>query len=760
MTLSTFGAAALVAIASVLIGRALDLMGIRCGSAGPAVGLSVQIIVAGIAIKLPGGSDTGAIVIALIVLSALAIVVARERRRSIREVGPLMAALLAGFGSAIPFIANGRIGLLGVGLDNDTSSHLLWAAELVSPGTVARYGGSNGYPMGPHSFVDTLTSGLGIRADLSFTVLLIAGVLVTAIVAARALRDAPIVVQAVGGALASLLYLVAAYYAEGAFKEQLLALFLLAAVVGLEEARSNWSRGVDRRWSLLCPIAVLVAAAVYVYSYPGISWFVLTAVVWLGAEVAVRREAKLWKLRARRAVRPVGVAAIVFVLLVLPMLSQTLRFEREVGASPAATGAIAASNLGNLAHPLSAYEALGVWNSADFRFAPGGSLHVVLSLLALGALLLGLGSSLSRRQLVVPSAIAACAILYAFADHGQSPYVAAKALVIAGPLVAVTQLRGLAIAATGRRSAAWRLASITGTLALVIFASYSSFQALRNEPVWPNEPTAELLSLARLTRGQTVMFLGNSDYAAWLFHDSAMSTTSPTSASAGRIFANPGKPFALGESADVDNLETASLIAYRWLVTSNTSDMSQPPVGFHLVRRLQMYDLWRRTGPVTARESVDTPGTPGAMIACHTRAGRLFSRQHGVAAVMVAPVRSTLAPLRPGQSEHVAMPLATGTWQLSLQYTSAVPIAITAGGRSWRMSPYLDRLGPVFAVGSVSATSGTPVLVRLTASRPSLLTGASLGADATYLVATRDSYQRLMVPLARTCGRYVDWYRH
>ena len=169
--------------------------------------------------------------------------------------------------------------------------------------------------------------------------------------------------------LAALLYLPAAYYAEGAFKEPLLGLFLLAVVLHLEGVRRDWGAGVVDRARSLLPLAVLTAGAIYVYSYVALAWLGLTWAFWIGAEVVTHPE---WRHDLRARVRdlavPVGIAIVMLLVLLAPSAGRIVSFLGTIGVSPSGTGAIATSNFGNLAHSLSAYEALGIWNSSDFRF--------------------------------------------------------------------------------------------------------------------------------------------------------------------------------------------------------------------------------------------------------------------------------------------------------------------------------------------------------------------------------------------------------
>ncbi len=74
------------------------------------------------------------------------------------------------------------------------------------------------------------------------------------------------------------------------------------------------------------------------------------------------------------------------------------------------------------------------------------------------------------------------------------------------------------------------------------------------------------------------------------------------------------------------------------------------------------------------------------------------------------------------------------------------------------MPAYLDRPGPVFAMGSLTS-DGTPTTLSVHAVRPSFLSGSNLVAFLSTVYATRSPETRTLIPLNRACGRYVDWYQ-
>jgi hypothetical protein len=770
VTFAVFGSAALLVAGAVLVGAGLGALGLRCRAAAPAVGLALLIVLADVAIELPGRAVTAAVVVLVLIVGAAILVAVRRRREGLAMlrslVVPATAGILAAVGASIPFLANGTVGLPGVSFNNDTSVHLLFAEMLRSPAVAARYGGlPNSYPLGPHSLADALSTGVGLRLDLAFTALLIATLIITAVVASAALREHSGWKRVVTGVLASLFYLVAAYYAEGAFKEPLVGLFLLGFVLQLGEVRGEWAAApAAGRAAALVPLAVLSAGAIYVYSYTALAWLGLTVVIWLAAEaiwgaISIRGRRRSRRLDPRAVIAPVAAAGGALLLLLAPSAGRILTFAGSIGLSAAGTGAIPASNLGNLPSPLSPYEALGIWNSPEFRVVPVNVFQAgELSAFALAVLVFGLIVAISRRQFVLPAAVAACALVYWYSEGSQSPYVTAKALVIAGPVVAVTGMRGLLVASHGTQPGWTRPVRVVLGVAFVALALYSSFRALRTEPVWPSESTSELTSLAKLTRGQTVLFLGNSDYGAWMFSGSDMSALASNMTSMGRASVRLNKPFVYGLPTDFDSVDPSTINRFRWVVTSNTTYASETPRGFVLVRQLPMYELWERVGVVQTRRVLEASGAPGAVLDCHDRLAKALTRRRGVAAVMAAPVTTALVPIAAGKGQTVSLKLPAGRWDLSLQYMSPMPVQVSAGGKQWRMPAYTDRPGPYFAVGTV-VSQGRPVPVTIRALKPSWLTGDTIAAITSGLAAVPSPWTRTVVPLSAACGRYVDWYQ-
>lgn len=420
--------AAVICLASLSLGGGvLALCGAeRWSWLAPPVGLAVAILIAVPALHVPGRSATTAAVGAVLVLAGVVLWIrVPAHRPPLRE---LAAGLPVAVLVLVPFAASGRAGTLGVSFDNDMSSHLL-LAEAYRSSAVARVTPLlPEYPLGPHALTASLAQGMGIRVDLAFAGLMAAVPILLAWTAIAAVRGARWLEQALVGTVVGIPFLIAAYYGQGSFKELMEALFVLACALVLAgfQPQLGW-----RRW---IPFALLCAGAVSVYSLQGLVWPAALMALWLvGRALATGWVSGLrssWH-ELRREVVPALIGLGVLVVVLVPQLPRIEKF-----VSKGATFVIAQSNLGNLVGPLSGWEVFGVWNNPDYELGPlspfraGMWTAFVLALVVVGGIAL-----IRRGRWMLPLAAGAAVLVWVYANHAQSPYVAAKALVIASPLV-------------------------------------------------------------------------------------------------------------------------------------------------------------------------------------------------------------------------------------------------------------------------------------------------------------------------------------
>ena len=503
----------MICASSLAIGQAaIGLCGGRRWSwLSPAVGLALLCAICWGTVRLPGGGAVSALVVLVITASSVACCVAflpqggeegdTSAGQALRTGWPVaLGALLA---ASLPFAVEGHFGILGTSFNPDMSQHLL-AADRLAEGQSSQLL-NQGYPLGPHSIVVALNKGLDVGLVQGFSGLTIAVAILASLTALAAFRDLPAIPRTAGALLVALAYVVASYFAQGAFKETIQALFLLAFVLALRESQRDWANLPLR----LVPAALIAAGSVYTYSFPSLVWLGPAAVLFLilsaagGTVGGTMSEEALATGRhggspavTGPAARALGLAAVVFLVLTLPELPRMLDFHSFETFDPNGPG------LGNLFGQVSPFEALGIWPSGDFRLAPGDGAvpaagYYLGVTFGLALFLYGLVGLWRRREIAILAGVGAAALAYAAARVGGTPYTAAKAIEIASPLVALTILLPL-LTLAGRESepmvdkvAPQRLALAVAAV-FVAAAGLCSLLALANAPVGPTSYSSKL----------------------------------------------------------------------------------------------------------------------------------------------------------------------------------------------------------------------------------------------------------------------------
>jgi hypothetical protein len=767
---ATLISTALICAGSLLVGQAVCRLAgyTRFTWIAPAVGLSVLILVASTALHLPGRSATTA-ALCLLLAVAGAVLLVRDRR-----LRPSLGAVLIGLptllAALIPFAANGRFGVLGWSFDNDMASHLLWADAYRSQAIAAINPLPPGYPLGPHALVASVAQGLGIGVDDAFTGFQISVLVLIAWSTLAVLGRVAWWGRVIVATLTATVYMVASYYGEGAFKETTEALLVLAFALGLRELL------LARRWAPLSfiPLALILAGSVATYSYTGLIWPAAT----LGLLLAV------WALRAglgwratRRRVRelvaggprrllPLALALVVCVVVLIPELPRLVHFFEQTNTG-GVFNAIPKNELGNLPHKLSPWQVFGIWLSPDFRFVTLNQLHQGLwSAVSVAAGLFGLVWWVARRDVVLPAAVVASFVVYAVADRSQSPYVVAKALVIISPLLVLLAGRALLDRDTPPPlGGEMRLLSI-GLAALLFFGlGKSSYEALRFAVVGSKTHQHELAAFRPLLKGKRVLNLGYDDFVYWELNDARIEQpnggTGPTRTPSLSVPVElrPEKKSQLGYSFDLDSLEPASYDEFEYVLASRDGRLSSPPSNLVLVAHTHDYDLFHRVGPTPRRRILAEGHDPGAVLDCHTPAGRRIASLGGLAATREAPILLPLPVLAPGARFAWVENLPAGRWQLTLPYVSPQPLTLGVLGHRFGLPATLDRLddpGTGWPAGEIVLPKAAAVSFTLSVDS-ALILGLNQPVYPVELAATRAGGDRL-VPLRKACGAYVDWY--
>ncbi len=803
--IGTYASAALICAASLLVGRALlSLAGRRSWSwLEPGVGLAALLSVTGLLARAPGHGTSVSLGVAVLLIAA-ALIVRRlpyEASGALRTGLPVALVILIVL--AIPFAVSGRWGLLGVGFNNDLGLHLAWAEWLRSGFGPAP---DTGYPLGPHGLAVATAALPGIGLGRAFVGEIVAIGVLTGLAALGALRELAAGRRVLAAVLVALPYLAASYFAQAAFKETAEALFVLTFALYLTtidrpsgDARSHMpSPDTQQRapravsgvgtWLRALPPLALAGGIFFSYSFAGIAWPVAILVLWSLTQPAVRQA-----LRPRALLRLLLRPATLLTIVVLAGLAAVLTIVGPFGFASGFNKVAGSNTYG----PVSPLEALGVWPAANYRLdaAGGAPLAGVAGAISVLAVLVGCVWWVRRRELTMPVALAACALLYLASLPFSGDYSRAKALMIAAPLAMLVAIRPLLSELRLRAPTATRLggsgssdggfaalARLGWALLAVAFvggAIYSSLLVLRDAPVAPAGHGSELKAFLPIVHGKPVLYAGQDRYAAYELlgadtHVPLVEFPDPG------VSSNPEKPFDTGDAyspIDFDSFSHGTLERFEYVITGRAAWNSQAPRNFKRIAATPSYVLWKRTGPTPQDRHVLLEGTEaGAHAGCAAPEIRILLANRGRAALfpdaVIGPKSSwdEGSVLGTDRSTAQTLRLPSGAWNLSIQYFSPFDLTLSAPGFETPLKAALDgqrpntislgNNGQFWPAGRVRSTGGKVEFTLATAAASGLqsLSGYDGKAYLGELVAVPAGPRRI-VPLSQACDGWIDWYR-
>jgi hypothetical protein len=375
--------------------------------------------------------------------------------------------------------------------------------------------------------------------------------------------------------------LLVGYVLWGGIKEieaaSLIALSAALVPAGLDQRRGAAS---------VVPLSLSVAALLLVLSPGGGIW--LLAI--LGVPLLI-----LWRRSPAAAVTAAGVIGAIAVVFLLPLMSGGKL------VPPTSEPLTSANAKGNLIHPLSGWQAFGIWPVGDFRLRPDQGAVTALAI-AVTAALGAVGTVLAARRralaplLYVASTVVGAAALVLIG----SPWVDGKALATASPAFLFAAGLGIALLYGGGMR-------IQAALAAVIVAGgvlTSNVLGYRDVNLAPHGQFVELERIGHRIDGEgPTLMTEYSPYGARHF----LRDADPESASELRRRPDTlrtGEELKKGFSADTDEFRLGSIMQYRTLVLRRSPAQSRPPEPYQLTYRGRYYDVWQRP-----------PGSQGAVIA-------------------------------------------------------------------------------------------------------------------------------------------------
>jgi hypothetical protein len=727
----------------------------RWTPAAPAVGLSVLMLIAVAAPHLPGRMTLPFIVTALLVLGGVVQVAGRPEDRP--PAGVLLAGGLTFLVTLIPFYAQQRFGILGVGFNNDTASHLLFAGSYRDASLEAAVPLLDYYPFGPHAVAAELAHGFGLGLDGAFMGLTIAMPVLTAITVFGLLRRVGWPAAALASVAAAMPYLVAAYLGEGAFKEVMFPLLLLGTVGLLGSLRRGEIEGPAR----LVSLGLLTGGVLSMYSLPGLAWIGGTVAVAVAAFAipVLRAEGEGARGVWRRTVALIGPALFAGVVLALALIPQAPRlhafwqYMHRTGANGSGTG-IAKDDVGNLAGPLRFLESTGVWFSADFRFPPvTQTASTLLGILVLAAAAWGAARLLRRWEPELVAAAAVCVLLAAISAHSQSPYTTAKSFVIASPFLVT--LAAVGLLERRKDPSPLRATRIVVAVGLLAVGAVSSFMTLRYLPVGPRAHEQQLAKFRPLVQGKKVLLTLNDEFGSWYLSGAVVAQPLFPAGrrDVGGVPVLPVKEAGLGHAYDFDSFG-ASIDRFDAVVIPRDPSASQPPANFKLQATSGPWALYQRTGPgrlrgVLSGEKADA----GQQLVCSSAEGKAVLKAGGVAGIRRAPVRVMAPVVLQGTTVPVPVTLGPGRWLVNIAYNWRDAVRLTGAGLDARLPASLDRQSARYPAGQVQ---GGALTLKLSA-KQNRISEKGLAMAPAELSFTPVGTERT-VPVRKACGHYLDWY--
>jgi hypothetical protein len=766
--IGTYASAALICLASLLVGRATFSLAGRhewCW-VEPAVGFAAILTVSGILSRAPGHGTTATVGIVALIVAAALIAWRREYAApGVLGVG-LATAVVVAIVLSFPFAVTGRWGLLGVGFNNDLGLHLAWAEWLrsgVGPEP------DPGYPLGPHGLAVATAAFPGISLGQAFIGEIFAIAILTAVTALGALREIATWRRVVGATLVAVTYMAASYFAQAAFKETAEALFVLAVAIYLLRPDAP-PRGLWPRVGWALPWVALAGGVVFCYSFAGIAWPVAIVGVWALAQPATWRA-----LRPARVLRILLRPWVLLGVLILVGLGIALAIAGPFGFGSSFNQVAGSNTYG----PVSPVETLGIWPAANYRLdATGGApLPGLMGAIAVLALLAAVAWWMQRREAAVPLALGAGAVVYLASLPVTGDYSQAKALMIIAPLTMLVIIRPLVTESLSRISGI-RIAWSALALAFIAGAVWSTFLVLRDAPVGPPGHGAQLEAFLPIVHGKPVLYAGQDRYAAYdlLGADTHVPLVEFPDE---KVSPNSEKPFDTGDAyspIDFDSFNRGTLDRFPYVVTSRGAWNSKAPANFKRIAKTADFILWERTGPTPRGRHVLLEGTEaGARAHCNAPEVRILLESGGKATLFGETAIGTKLEwssgsiLGNGETTSQSLELPAGTWNLSLQYFSPFALSITAPGFKQELVAALDgqrpntislaNNGQFWPAGKFQSKGGKVEFTVHAAPADWMqsLTGYDGKAYIGELVATK-AEGRKTVPLSQACGKWIDWY--
>jgi hypothetical protein len=540
----------------------------------------------------------------MVALALAGLWLGRERLRSTR-LDPWAAAAAAGAFAvlAAPVVLSGSATFAGYNVSGDISFQLIGIEYLLDhghrmgvlpPSTYEFYAQvyySRFYPAGAHTAAGVAKVLLGQNAAWIYHPYLCTLQALTALSLYALARTfvARAWIAAVIAFVAAQPALVIGYALQGQIKE--VAAIAMLALAGALVA--DWARLRERRARDVVPLGVAAPAFVSV-----IGW---AAGVWLAPLVLACFAVTLLgpaRVRGLPAVRIGAAWLALFLLLVWPQY-RALSFY----FTPATDFLGNQGDLGNLRHPLSAYQTLGIWLTGDYRNLPHDARAVTYALLAvaIAGAAIGLLWALRRRAWPVVLFVAVNVVACLYLLRRGSPYADGKVFMIVAPAGLLAVMLGFPALMAGRLRA-------LGVAFAVLMAGgvlVSNGLAYDAAALAPKARFAELERIGERLHevGGRTLYTEFDEFDKFFLRDAQAEGASEAFKRGGsglRPELGPGPSY--GIYYDLEAFPVEYGLSFDNLVLRRGPTSSRPPAPFSLASRGSYYDVWRRGAGLAVAE--------------------------------------------------------------------------------------------------------------------------------------------------------------
>jgi hypothetical protein len=723
-----------------------------------------------------GFPATVALAVAAMTLAA-GFVVGRGRLRASLPSPPVALAATAAYGVYMaPVVLSGSATFAGYAILGDNAVHFSLVDHVVdhgshmtdipysSYGELLRINLGNGYPLGPHYQLASLTTLLGTDVAWLYQSYLSVAIALATIPAARLLRSVGLGPRAAAaGALAVVAaYLPFSYALQGGAKELIMImLVLLGAVYAAELAEGT------RPLRPAAVLGVAMAAAFTVYSTGGLPWF--GVMVAAALTLAVVRSPT----RARTLAVTGGLLLAVFALGAAVSVASAVDFFEP--ARRVLEGSIE-GGIGNLFEALPLWEGFGVWLHGDFRSDTNYSslAYLLIGVVAVLALV-GTVHAFRLRALGPLLAVGAGAVVWIVLPAGI--YIEAKLLAILSPALVLMAVAGCA----GLGQVA-RLRLLGAGAAVLLGASIlvSDGMAYRKASLAPKPRLEELRDIGeRLADRGPVMLDDFEEYGKHFLRESALIAAFDGYALQPAELRHAGPYYAVW--ADLDEMTLDYVQRFRIIVRRRNPVASRPPAPFRRTYLGDYFEVWERDeGGPEVREHLplgddnDASGpvdcTAVRELAARADGGTLLVAERPsplrlIAAAMAHPPDwpvyggFRVTAVRGGEL-HDDFTGPAGRYRVWVKGTFGRGVEVLVDGRRVGYADEIQSPEQMALAGETALAGGTHT-VSLVRGAPGLTpgNGRNEGYDAVFLEPVAEPVVR-EVPAERAeslCGRRADW---